>query len=290
MVDVASPGHKLGQIIGNFFQDFFADDLIAFCGQHGFYCDRSGPRPAVRGSATKVSWTDNKGNKHDLDYVVERGGSYEKVGEPVAFIELAWRRYTKHSRNKTGELEGALLPLRESYQSCRFLGAILAGEYTDGGKNQLTSHGITVLHVPFQALAECFRTKGIELDYPEKAGAELKRSVLRQLDALSGRDMNDVRHCLREAIEEEYSTFKRMLERTLLRKVEVVRILPLYGTEQVFSSVRDAIEVISQFQATASTSLSFIKFEIQLRFDDGDKIEGTFHDKEAAVHFLSMFV
>lgn len=74
MAAVASPGHKLGQMVGNLVEGLFADDLVAFCSRHGFYCDRKGPRPA-RGRSKKVSWLDSKGNKHDLDYVVEAGGS-----------------------------------------------------------------------------------------------------------------------------------------------------------------------------------------------------------------------
>lgn len=203
MAQVASPGHKLGQMVGNFFEELFAEDLVAFCSRYGFYCDRRGPRPKVRGTSRKVTWTDKYGNKHDLDYVIEMGGSDDHRGAPVAFVELAWRRYTKHSRNKTGELEGSLLHLRNTYETCRFLGAMLAGEYTDGGKNQLTSHGITVVHVPFEALAEAFRASGVELDYPEDAPAQLKRSAIRQWESLGKRGISDVKRRLRQVIADD---------------------------------------------------------------------------------------
>jgi hypothetical protein len=75
--------------------------------------DKKGPRPKVRGKKRKVAWTDSEGNVHDLDYVFEMNGTRDTMGEPVAFIELAWRRYTKHSRNKAGEIEAALVPLGE---------------------------------------------------------------------------------------------------------------------------------------------------------------------------------
>ena len=70
MPEVASPGHKLGQMIGNFFEELFADDLMAFCHKHGFYCDRRGLRPRVRGTSTKITLTDKYGNKHDLEQLV----------------------------------------------------------------------------------------------------------------------------------------------------------------------------------------------------------------------------
>jgi hypothetical protein len=48
----------------------------------------------------------------------------------VAFIETAWRRYTRHSRNKAQEIEGAIGPLAETFAHARpFLGAILAGQF-----------------------------------------------------------------------------------------------------------------------------------------------------------------
>ena len=57
----------------------------------------------------------------------------KKPGKPVAFIESAWRRYTKHSRNKAQEIQGAILPLAETYsESNLFLGAVLAGVFTEG--------------------------------------------------------------------------------------------------------------------------------------------------------------
>jgi hypothetical protein len=58
-----------------------------------------------------VTWQDGYGNKHDLDYVLERGGDEERLGVPAAFIESAWRRYTKHSKNKVQEIEAAVMPV-----------------------------------------------------------------------------------------------------------------------------------------------------------------------------------
>lgn len=78
------------------------------------------------GTKRKVAWIDGQGNTHDLDYVFELGGSDEQIGSPRAFIEAAWRRYTKHSRNKAQEIQGAILPLAERFHDCHpFLGAVL---------------------------------------------------------------------------------------------------------------------------------------------------------------------
>jgi len=63
----ASPGHKLGQMVGNFFEKFVDTVLAArlekIALEHHLYLDRKGLRPAVRGKLKKVSWLDNRGNK-----------------------------------------------------------------------------------------------------------------------------------------------------------------------------------------------------------------------------------
>jgi hypothetical protein len=93
-----SPSHKWGQIIGDFLEEVFSAQLAKFARKHKLYLDTKGERPARKGK--KVSWVDSFENTHDLDFVLERNGTKNRIGEPVAFIESAWRRYTKHSRNK----------------------------------------------------------------------------------------------------------------------------------------------------------------------------------------------
>jgi hypothetical protein len=104
-----SPGHKFGQLIGEVLEMAIEPILSEFAKQQGLFLDKKGPRPVRDGQ--KVCWTDLNGNKHDLDFVLERGGTPDRFGVPVAFIEAAWRRYTKHSRNKAQEIQGAILPL-----------------------------------------------------------------------------------------------------------------------------------------------------------------------------------
>lgn len=103
-----SPSHKFGQIVGNLLEDILTPVLQKFCHERGLYLDIKGPRPGVR-KGRKVTWQDKYGNLHDLDFVIEKDGSPGKRGRPVAFIEAAWRRYTKHSRNKAQEIQGAIL-------------------------------------------------------------------------------------------------------------------------------------------------------------------------------------
>ena len=123
-----SPSHKFGQIIGNLLEEITFPLLSEFSSKRNLYLDRQGKRGKAR-SGKKVQWQDKYGNIHDLDFVIELGGTKDKKGKPVAFIEAAWRRYTKHSRNKAQEIQGAVLPIADRHEwDIPFLGAIIAGQ------------------------------------------------------------------------------------------------------------------------------------------------------------------
>lgn len=147
-----SPSHRFGQIIGNMLEEILLPVLLQFCEERGLYLDRHGERKNVR-KGLKVSWEDKYGNAHDLDFVIEKDGSEHQRGRPVAFIEAAWRRYTKHSRNKAQEIQGAILPIVEKYKNDHpFLGVVLAGVFTEGSLDQLKSVGFEVVYFPMKRL------------------------------------------------------------------------------------------------------------------------------------------
>src|SRR5438094_5564481 len=158
--------HKFGQTIGDMLQAAMEPVLADFAGSHRLYLDKKGPRPARKG--LKVTWTDRLGNRHDLDFVLERGGTPDKIGIPVAFIEAAWRRYTKHSRNKAQEIQGAIAPLCETYGTSPFIGAVLAGEFTEGALSQLDSLGFAIAYFPYKTVLEAFSTVGIDASADER--------------------------------------------------------------------------------------------------------------------------
>ncbi len=99
-----SDSHKWGQILGDLLEIALYPHLNTFAKQNNLFLDKQGDRLCRKGK--KVSWYDLKANKHDLDFVLEKNGSQENIGEQVAFIETAGRRYTKHSRNKAQEIQG----------------------------------------------------------------------------------------------------------------------------------------------------------------------------------------
>jgi hypothetical protein len=153
-------GHKWEQFIGEYCETAMEPLLSEFAAKHGLFLDKKGKRPARKGK--KLRWIDSYDNSHDLDYVLERNGSLEKIGTPVAFIESAWRRYTKHSKNKAQEIQGAILPIADKHHFCApMLGCILAGVYTSGALNQLKSIGFKVLYLTYESIVQAFATIGI---------------------------------------------------------------------------------------------------------------------------------
>lgn len=284
--EVASPGHKLGQIIGVLLEGTVGRSLQAFAKRHRLYCDRQGERPAVR-AGRKVTWEDSRGNPHDLDYVFERNGSDESKGDPVAFIESAWRRYTKHSRNKAGELEGALLPLRDTYPTVRFLGVILAGECSEGGLQQLRSAGIEVLHVPFTTIAIAFRRHGLEIDYPERATAVQKAELNRAIERASGATLDAISSTLAGAIGPVYEKFEQRLQASVTEAATRVRVVTLFGDETIYGSVGEAIRELEYPTAVRELDLNTPRgYEVFIDYPSGARVSGRFQNKGELIQFL----
>jgi len=284
--DVASPGHKLGQIIGVLLERTVGTPLEAFARRRGLYCDRQGDRPAVR-PGRKVTWADSRGNPHDLDYVLERDGSNESKGDPVAFIESAWRRYTKHSRNKSGELEGALLPLRDTHPTVRFLGVVLAGEYSEGGLQQLRSAGIEVLHVPFATIAAAFRRHGLEIDYPEKATPAQKAQLNRALERVADTTLDSISSTLARSIRPDYERFEGRLDASVTETATRVRVITLFGDETVYRSVRDAIRELEHPTTLSELDLNTPRgYEVFIEYPSGARVNGRFQNKTELINFL----
>lgn len=151
-----SPAHRFGQIIG----ELLEHTLIRYCqsiaARYHMYLDYKHPRPA-RNYQNEVRWTDINGNTHKLDIVIEQGGSDLVTGDPRAFIEIAWRRYTKHSKNKAQEISAAIRPLVNRYREFSpFYGAVLAGEFTGNSLHQMTSEGFKLLYFPIEVIEAAF--------------------------------------------------------------------------------------------------------------------------------------
>ena len=282
-----SPSHKLGQIIGEQFEAAVKSLLSDIADEYCLYLDYQHARPA-RGGKKKVGWTDLRGNTHYLDYVIEDGGSEYVQGKPRAFIEIAWRRYTKHSKNKAQEIQAALTPLFERYRGTHpFLGVILAGEFTGPSLEQFKSNRFNVLHCPYETIVSAFSGQ-VDIRYGEDTSDDEMLRKVEMFEQLSEGERQRIAGNLRRAVNVESDEFAARLREALTRRVEFVYVLPLAGAMTQFSSIEEAKRYISEYQQSSLVD-SFVRYEVNVRYTNGDDIRGAFQDKNGAISFLESF-
>jgi hypothetical protein len=280
-----SPAHKFGQIIGDLLELALEPHLLKFARKHKLYLDKKGERKGRSGK--KVSWTDANNNKHDLDFVLERGGTENKIGVPVAFIESAWRRYTKHSRNKAQEIQSAVLPLATKYKnSSPFVGVVLAGEFTQGALTQLKSLGFGVLYFPYESVVKAFAKYGINAATDEKTEEADFRKKIENWNKLPHKE--DVAKELLKLNKKGVDEFLSLLSDSVLRFIERIIILPLHGQENISNSVTEAIDFLKEYSED-KLKLSLSKYEVIIKYNTGDRIEASFKDKKDSIKFLENY-
>ena len=283
-----SPAHKLGQIIGGELEAVIHEPLVAIAGEFHLYLDHQHPR-AARNGKKKVEWTDRYGNTHDLDYVLEEGGTEDVIGRPRAFIETAWRRYTKHSRNKAQEIQSAIAPLTETYQKdCPFLGVVLGGIFTDGALEQLRSHGFSIAYCPYESVLRAFASQGLDVSSEEgSSDAELERKV-NDYSQLPSEQRGRIAEEIRRLHADQFDPFINSLRASLDRFVQHIVVLTLSGTSHEFDRIDDAIRFIAD-HAEATPASDFVRYEITVRYSNRDEIRACFARREDAVLFLRSF-
>lgn len=284
-----SPAHRLGQILGEILELALEPALVAFCASHELYLDTARRRPRGARLASTVTWEDDLGNQHDLDFVIERGGTDGEIGIPAAFIETAWRRYTKHSKNKAQELEAAVLPVAAKWSHVKpFAGVLLAGEFTGRSVEQLRSNGFVVQHIPYPTVVDVYASFDIDVSSQEgTAEVDLQPKVDR-LQALSDDERHSIGDRLRGAAKAEIEAFIEDLSVAILRRIDSVSILPLHGSETVVSTVKAAIKSLAGYVPPQAPG-ALIRFEVVVRYDNGDRIVADFANAADVVGFLESF-
>ncbi len=280
-----SPSHRFGQIVGNLLEDILRPVLERFCKERGLYLDSKGERPGVR-RGRKVTWIDKYGNNHDLDFVIEKAGTPAQKGRPIAFIECAWRRYTKHSRNKAQEIQGAIVPIADDCEWDKpFLGAVLAGVFTKGSLDQLESVGFHVLYFPYDSVVAAFDSVGIDVRFDESTPDEDFRKCVESVRALAPGEYETLKAYLARERQELVASFLTDLGAVLDRMIERLIVVPLFGDEHVFGSVNEAMKFIERFSQTEGRG-AFRKYEIIATYSNGDGVTASFRSKSEAEKFL----
>ncbi|MCF8303008.1 MAG: hypothetical protein K9I94_07015 [Bacteroidales bacterium] len=281
-----SNSHKWGQIIGDFLESVFLNELRKFADKHNLYLDYQGMRSARTGK--KVTWMDAKGNKHDLDFVLERGGTENEIGTPVAFIESAWRRYTKHSRNKAQEIQGAIMPLVSTHSNyAPFIGVMLAGNFTQGALNQLDSLGFNILYFPYEMINRAFEKFGIDSSSEENTTEKDFQRKIVEWSELDDQQRDQLGTYLLKLNERNLSSFFSALQKSLARHIKSIGILPLHGKSHVLENIDEAINFILNYKNREK--LKLLRYEITINYSNGDSIKGAFKSKKQAKKFLESY-
>ena len=278
--------HKFGQVIGDLLEVAIKPLLDSFARQHHLFLDVKGNR-LVRGKGRKLTWTDLEGNKHDLDFVLERHGTESIQGTPVACLDAAWRRSPKHSRNKAQEIQGAILPLTRKYAHAHpFTGVVLAGDFTADALTQLRSSGFHVLYFPYQTVLAAFRAVGIEAGFDEQTAEADFEAKVAAFYALP--DPAAVARQLVELNRAEVAAFLTALEASVSRRIAQVHVLPLHGNSHWLPTVAEAVNFIADYREEGS-SLAFSRYEIIIRFSTGSEVIGKLFSRAEALDFLETY-
>ena len=73
----------------------------------------------------------------------------------------------------------------------------------------------------------------------------------------------------------EINSFLKQLDSSILRLVSFVRIFNLYGKYNDYYNITDAVKAIKKCPKVPD-KINFIKFEIVIKFDNEDRVEGQF--------------
>lgn len=280
-----SQSHILGEFLGNFLEDALKPRVSAFARKEKLFFDCAGPRKSRRGN--KVRWQDVNGNHHDLDFVLERNGSNSRTGDPAAFIELAWRRYTKHSKNKVQEISGAVNPICEKYRHlCPVKAAVLCGVFTATSVNQLRNEGFVVLHIDVDLFERAFQKAGLDIHYDESTSESVFRKMNEALtDRANAKRIAVAKRNLLAFCANGIGSFFEELRHSISRKVTRVLVLPLHGVQSTLSAIDDAIRFIGSYR-TLPECHEFQGFEIKVEFANGGFVSGRFPGRNDAIDFL----
>lgn len=284
-----SNSHKWGQVIGGLFELAVNDLLTTVATKHGLYLDKQGLRKARRGKY--VRWKDRYGNHHNLDYVLERGGTEDATGTPVAFIETAWRRYTKHSKNKAQEIEGALVPLSVTYAEVHpLLGCMLAGDFTTPALSQLKSRGFQVLYFPSADIFRAIKIAGVNATFDQDTSEEDFEEKLNAFSRLSISQVARVKRELMKIDPDQVAAFVDSIHEVLSRTIVSIAITALYGQTVSVDTIESAIVCLRGHKHLAAPPGALLKYELTVKYSNGDNIHGMFNDEINAIGFLESFL
>ncbi len=272
--ELSSAGHKLGQLIGDWYEEYFALPLLKKVASHlKLYLDHRFRKRASRES-DRIIWMDDDGNAVNCDFVMEVDGSDSLRGVPVGFFECFWRRGSRHSRDKARDDSGKLMPLRDTYPSARFLGIVAGGDFTSPARALLQSRRIDLLYVPKAKIIAAFESHGLQMDYPDKL-VETEKSKLAETfeQGLTAGIKRKAAASLRKMVgETTLNTYVDRVRAALGALPQEIRVRSQkQSNAAIFESVAAATEFLDEptFDFSAPTE----NFIYEITYSDGSDFE-----------------
>ena len=282
-----SPSHQVGEWIGDFFENSIINYLKPIIMKKGFYLDYRHPR-AARNYRKEVIGIDKEGNKHKLDIVIEKNGSENTFGIPKAYIEMAWRRYVKHSKNKVQEIAGAIRPLvATNAQSMPFYAAVLAGEFTQNSINQLRSQGFYVIYFNYDEICALFEKHGISIRWEESTSEATLNQIVEVLYSLPDTIKQDIQNSFYCIYREKLIDLTNALLEALATVIAQIIVVHIHGFVTTLQSIEDAIGFIMNYDE--NTKAPILSYEITIRYNNGEEYIMKCKDKTKAIQFLNQY-
>jgi hypothetical protein len=82
--------------------------------------------------------------------------------------------------------------------------------------------------------------------------------------------------------------FVQSLSASVMRQIETIVVLALHGQPHELTTIEDAVELIERYSGDG-LSKPLQRFEIEVRYNNGNLITGKFGDKSSAIEFLRGF-
>jgi hypothetical protein len=270
---ISSAGHRLGQLIGDWWEEAVALPLLENVAGHlKLYLDCRFKRRTCRGD--KILWRDADGNDVDYDFVLELNGSPEKVGVPVGFIETFWRRGKRHSKDKARDDSGKLLPMRNTYPTARFLGILALGDFTAPAREYVSNRLISLFYVPKDKAIEAFKKNGIDIDYVDHLPEPEKLKLVQKFEATFTKETKTVvATTLKQLVgSAAFKAYQDNISAALSALPQQICIGQSSHTKPlIFLSVQEAAKFLKNPEF--GNEIDSVTYEYQVEYSDGTDFE-----------------
>ncbi len=158
-------------------------------------------------------------------------------------------------------------------------------QFTEGSLAQIRSHGFHLVYCPYETVVEAFASEGVDISTDESTSeTKLKRKADAVAKLTESRREN-IANRVRELHADQFRSFFDKLKACLNRTIERVLILTLSGAPKQLESIHDAMRYVEEYDETTPVS-AFVRYELNVRYTNGDEINGTFRGKLRAIAFL----